>query len=87
MRCASGCTMSSVVVPGGDRLKRMPRTPASSSRFSSASVTEVFTTAMPRVCASPSIAMDSTSSRLSMPYVDGCTITLRDVPIRCCSAR
>jgi len=29
IRFASGSIMSSVVAPGGDRLKRIPRTPAS----------------------------------------------------------
>jgi hypothetical protein len=44
----------------------MPRTPPSCSAFSSASVTLVFTTATPRALPL-NWAIDSTSSRLSVP--------------------
>jgi hypothetical protein len=60
------------------RLKRMPRTPRSLSRFSSASVTVVSTTTTPRAVA-PSLAI---VQELSVPLVDGVTTTLRVVPIR-----
>ena len=55
-----------VVAPAWTRLKRMPRTPWSASRFSSSSVTLVSTTATARALA-PSWRRASSVQRLSVP--------------------
>ena len=67
MRFVSGSNMSQVVAPAGAMLKRIPRTPAASNAFNSASVTLVFTTATPRVVLRPNWRSEFTSKLLSTP--------------------
>src|SRR3984957_11887586 len=63
------------------KLKRTPRTPASCSRFNSASGTSRRTVAIPR--ARPSLESNaSTIALLSAPWQVACTITLRSKPRR-----
>ena len=85
-RLDSGSSISGVVAPAWARLKRMPRTPSACMRLSSSVETLSFTTATIRAVG-PNAARASRWQRLSMPYVEGCTSTLRVVPIRFCSAR
>ena len=80
-RLDRGSSISGVVAPAWARLKRMPRTPRACMRLSSSVDTWSLTTATMRAVG-PNATSASRWQRLSMPYVEGCTSTLRLVPMR-----
>ena len=68
-------------------MKRIARMPPWVRRSSSASETPGFTTATPRVSAAPSSSIAASVTELSSWYALGCTITVRKIPRRSCTAR